>query len=259
MADKTLTVLLLGDLCGHTGVRAAFFSLPRLVKEFKAEFVIANGENSAGGYGITGEEVSELFAMGVNVITTGNHVWQQEEVYPLLDSTPNLLRPQNYPASNPGHGYVITESAGRKIGVLNLQGRQSMIPIDCPFRAADAAIAAICKETPIIFVDFHAEETYEKEALAFRLDGKISALVGTHTHTQTADEKILPKGTAYISDLGMSGSQRSVIGGESEVSVRKNITQMPLRVPPAEEEAAVKGVAVTVDTSTGKAISITRF
>ncbi len=212
MSDaKTMVVLLLGDVCGQPGSRALFLGLHTLVKDYRADMVIVNGENAAGGFGLNAELMNQFFSLGVNVITSGNHIWQQDDLRPLLESEKRLLRPANYPPAAPGHGSVVVEIKGHKVGVLNLQGRQSLPSIDCPFRVGSDQVAKLRKQTPLILVDFHAENPEEKEALALYFDGKVSAVVGTHTHVQTADEKILPHKTAYITDLGLCGPSESVI------------------------------------------------
>ncbi len=233
--------------------------LPQLKKEYHADIVVVNGENAANGFGLSVEIMRQFFERGADVITSGNHIWQQEELLPLLDSEQRLLRPANYAPQVPGHGQVIVEAGGRKVAVVNLQGRHMLPSIDCPFRVGTDVVEKLRKQTPVILVDFHAESTDEKEALAFHLDGKVSALVGTHTHVQTADEKILPKGTAYITDLGMSGPRDSVIGSNPAVSIEKQQSQMPLRNEILEGPGYLQGVCVVIDNATGKAKSIQRF
>ena len=198
--------------------------LNTLVKETRADVVIANGENAANGFGLSVSLMNQFFNLGVHAITSGNHIWQQDELRPFLDSEKRLLRPANYPPQVPGHGSVVLQIREHKVAVLNLQGRQSMSPIDCPFRVGDEHVDRLSKQTKIIIVDFHAENTTEKEALGFYLDGKVSCVVGTHTHVQTADEKILPKGTAYITDLGMCGPTKSVIGSDPVLSIARSIS-----------------------------------
>ncbi len=188
--------MLLGDVSGQPGSRALFLGLNTIVKETRADVVIANGENAANGFGLSVSLMNQFFNLGIHAITSGNHIWQQDELRPFLDSEKRLLRPANYPPQVPGHGSVVLQIREHKVAVLNLQGRQSMSPIDCPFRVGDEHVDRLSKQTKIIIVDFHAENTTEKEALGFYLDGKVSCVVGTHTHVQTADEKILPSGTA---------------------------------------------------------------
>ncbi len=221
--------------------------------------VVVNGENAAGGFGLNVALMNQFFSLGVNVITSGNHIWQQEDLRPLLDSEKRLLRPANYPPQAPGHGSVVVEVKSQKVGVLNLQGRQSMPTIDCPFRVGAEHVAKLRKQTPLILVDFHAESPEEKEALALYLDGKVSAVVGTHTHVQTADEKILPQKTAYITDLGLCGPSESVIGSKPELSIERQLTQMPIRSEIADTAPVIQGVCLTLDVSNGQALNIERF
>ncbi len=254
-----MVVLLLGDVCGQPGSRALFLGLHTLVKDYRADMVVVNGENAAGGFGLNTELMNQFFSLGVTVITSGNHIWQQDDLRPMLDSEKRLLRPANYPPAAPGHGSVVVEVKGHKVGVLNLQGRQSLPTIDCPFRVGAEQVAKLRKQTPVILVDFHAESPEEKEALALHFDGKVSAVVGTHTHVQTADEKILPQKTAYITDLGLCGPGESVIGSKSEISIERQLTQMPLRSEIADTAPLLQGVCLTVDVKNGHALSIERF
>ncbi|AEV29938.1 metallophosphoesterase, MG_246/BB_0505 family [Sphaerochaeta pleomorpha str. Grapes] len=260
MSDsKTLAVLLLGDVCGQPGCRALFMGLGSLVKDFRADLVVVNGENAANGFGLSSRLMDQFFALGVHVITSGNHIWQQDDLLPYLDSEQRLLRPANYPPQAPGHGSTIVDCKGYKVGVLNLQGRQQLVSIDCPFRVGLDQVQKLRKQTPMILVDFHAENTEEKEALGLYLDGKVSAFVGTHTHVQTADEKILPLKTAYITDLGLCGPSESVIGSDPVGSIAKQISQMPLRSEIADHPPVLQGVFVTIEVDTGNAVSVERF
>ncbi|WP_332447832.1 TIGR00282 family metallophosphoesterase [Sphaerochaeta sp.] len=260
MADaKTLVVLLLGDVCGQPGSRALFLGLHTLIKDYHADMVVVNGENAANGFGLSASLMEQFFSLGVSVITSGNHIWQQDDLRPLLDSEKRLLRPANYPPQAPGHGSVVVDVKNHKVAVLNLQGRQSMPSIDCPFRVGMEQVQRLGKQTSLILVDFHAENPEEKEALAFHLDGKVSAVVGTHTHVQTSDEKLLPQGTAYITDLGLCGPSESVIGSEPSISIARQLTQMPLRSEIADTPPLIQGVCVTIDTASGHARSIERF
>ncbi len=254
-----LKALLLGDIVGQPGCRAIFIGLKTLKRKHKADLVVINGENAADGFGITPEIVNNIFAEGADVITTGNHIWQKREIDKYLESQERLLRPANYPAGVPGKGYCTFEIKGNKIAVLNLQGRENMQSIDCPFKKSIEIIRKIKNEIKIIIIDFHAEATEEKEALALFLDGKVSAVVGTHTHVQTADERILPEGTAYITDLGMSGPVMSVIGSLTEISIKRFLTQMPLKIEIADNPAYISGTLIEIDTETGRAIKITRI
>ncbi len=250
-----IRVLQLGDVSGSSGMGALFLSLQRIVKEEKIDFVIANGENASEGFGISIDDYNSFMKMGIDVITSGNHIWQKEEICRILDKADNLLRPINYPPGTIGKGYTIKKG----IAVINAQGRYSMTPIDCPFQTVGAAVEKIRKTTPLIFVDFHAEHTEEKEALAFDLDGKITCLAGTHTHVQTRDERILPKGTAYITDLGITGVLDGVIGSREDKAIERVLTQLPIKSEVKEGEAHIQGIIVEADAGTGKALSIERF
>jgi len=260
-------VLFIADVIGSPG-RRVLGQLVRLVRaDTRADAVIVNGENSAGGFGITPEIVKEIFELGVAVITTGNHVWDKKEILPMLDSEPRLLRPANYPSGpppsgNPGHGSVVVQVGDARLAVLNLQGRTFMAPIDDPFREADALLKELKSLEPppdAIVVDFHAEATSEKQAFARYLDGRVAAVVGTHTHVQTADERRLPKGTAYITDLGMTGGLGGIIGMKWEISLERQLTQTRgERMQPADEDLHLQGVVVDIDVKTGLSRSIER-
>ena len=257
---SSITILLLGDIIGQSGCRAVFVETKNLIKEFSADMVIANGENAAEGFGITPEIVGRLHAAGVDVITSGNHIWQKDEILPLLDSEDTLLRPENYPhGETPGKGRCTLEVRNSSVTVVNLQGRDRLSNVDCPFRVAKAITKSLSKEKKIIIIDFHAEEPQEKEALAWYLDGSVSAVVGTHTHVQTADERILSKGTGYISDLGMTGPSLGIIGFEVETAIQRSLTQMPLKNEVAFSKAVIQGVMLKVDTETGNTVSIERI
>lgn len=253
---RIFTALMLGDVIGHPGCRALFSGLNQLIRECRADFVVVNGENAAGGLGITKEIARHFFGQGVDVITSGNHIWQQEGVEGLFEEHKQMLRPANYPPNVPGRGWVVVEKGGYKVAVVNLQGRYQMPPIDCPFRGGKTIVDQLRKETPIILVDFHAEFPQEKEALAFHLDGKVSAVVGTHTHVQTADEQILPQGTAYITDLGMCGSTGGVIGSLPSISIERQLTQLPLKNEVFDGPTYLQGVLCKIDPDSGKALSI---
>ena len=257
MPDK-LGFLFIGDIIGHPGRRALRKFLPRLRERYSPDFIVANGENSAGGVGITEEVGAELLGL-VDVLTSGNHVWDKKEALPYLERQPRLLRPANYPPLNPGRGsYILESPRGWKAGVLNLQGRVFMEALDCPFRVADSEVAKLRAVTPIIVVDFHAEATSEKQALGWYLDGKVSALIGTHTHVPTADERILPRGTACITDVGMVGGYRSVIGLRPEQAVARFLTARPQRFEPEKEGLVLSAVFIEVNAVTGRALSIRR-
>jgi len=220
--------------------------------------VIANGENATDGLGISPEAAEGLFKSGVDVITSGNHIWQRKEIIPMLERDNRILRPENYPSGVPGGGLSLITKKQVPIAVINLQGRVNMYSIRCPFKVGEGLVRQLRKKTKLIVVDFHAELPEEKEALALHLDGKISALVGTHTHVQTADEKILPGGTAYITDIGMSGPVGGVIGMKRDISIRRSLMQIPYKMEVEESAAVVMGVILTVAVESGKALSIER-
>lgn len=255
-----MNILFIGDIIGRTGRRAVEARLHHLVDARNVDLVIANGENSAAGFGLTVNIAAELYDLGIDVITSGNHIWDKREIYDYLDREPRLLRPGNYPPGLPGRGSgVYATAAGLKVGVLNLEGRVFMNNLDCPFRAADREIDTLRQQTPIILVDFHAEATSEKAALGFYLDGRVSAVIGTHTHVQTSDERVLPGGTAYISDAGLTGSRDAVIGMRKDEAIDKFLTQLPVRFEVAKKDPILCGVLVEVDEVTGKALRIQRI
>lgn len=255
-----MKILFIGDVVGRPGRLALASRLGRLVDRNDIDLVVVNGENAAAGFGLTADLAREFYDLGVDVLTSGNHIWDKREIYDYLDSQKRLLRPANYPAGLPGRGHgVFATSAGIKIGVINLEGRVFMNNLECPFRTADALIEELHQQTPVILVDFHAEATSEKAALGCYLDGRVSALVGTHTHVPTADERILPGGTAYITDVGMTGSRDSVIGIRKELAVEKFLSLLPVRFEVAKKDAVVCGVVITVDENTGRASDIERI
>jgi metallophosphoesterase (TIGR00282 family) len=256
---RTINALVLGDVVGQSGSRALFLTLPALIKKYSADVVVVNGENAAAGFGIGVEMLQNFFAAGVHVVTSGNHIWQQKEILPVLDSETRLLRPHNYPKGVPGHGSCVVEIRGKKIAVLNLQGRVRMSNILCPFLTGKEALRKLRQETKIILIDFHAEEPEEKEALGFYLDGEASLVFGTHTHVQTADERILPLGTAYITDIGMIGAKNSVIGFRPDVAVQRSLSQMPLKMEVSDERAVLHGIVVEIDEESGHALKIERI
>jgi len=254
-----LKILFIGDIVGRPGRHLVREMLPRLVDQYMIDLVIANGENAAAGFGLTVDVVSELFGLGVDVMTTGNHVWDKRDGLVCLDQEAALLRPANYPDDAPGHGYgVFKTPAGIPVAVINLEGRVFMGELDCPFRKADAILDKLGAGPKVIFVDFHAEATSEKGALAAYLDGRVSAVVGTHTHVQTADERVLPGGTAFMTDAGMTGARDSVIGIRKELSIQRFMTQMPVRYEIAKKEPVLCGAIVDIDETTGKAHAIER-
>lgn len=253
-------ILFIGDIVGSPGRQAVTRELHRLIDRYRIDLVIANGENAAGGFGITEEKARELFSLGIDVLTSGNHVWDKKESYPYLRREERLVRPANYPPETIGRGSTLVRTAGGvAIGVLNLEGRVFMSSLDCPFRAADREIAHLKQRTNIVVVDFHAEATSEKVALGWHLDGKVSAVIGTHTHVQTADERILPGGTAYMTDAGMTGSFDSVIGVKKELAIERFVTQMPVRFDVAKKDIRLNGVAIEIDETSGSALSIERI
>ena len=256
---NTITALILGDVFGTSGIRALFTALPSLRKENKADIVVVNGENAADGLGITPEITEQLFTSGVDAITTGNHVWHKREILDLLDSDQPIVRPANYPPSAPGRGVAMLSVKDMDIAVVNLQGRRRMNSLDCPFRVGKETIKKLREKCRIVIVDFHAEDPEEKEALAFYLDGLASVVVGTHTHIQTADEKILPGGTAYITDIGMTGPSESVIGSKKEISIQRSLTQMPLKMEVETNRAVIQGVKIVIDTENGMSKKIERI
>lgn len=250
--------LFLGDLVGLPGFEAALAALPRLIADHHPDLVVVNAENAAAdGLGLLPEQFQALKAVGVHVVTTGNHVWEKPEILPLLDSEDTLLRPDNYPGM-PGKGWSVVQTSVGPAAVLNLQGRQRMAVTDDPFTRARDLVGRVKAQTPLIFIDFHAEAPDEKEAMGFWLDGTVTAVVGTHTHVATADERILPLGTAFQSDLGMCGPEGSVIGSDPEVSVRRSLTSLPLRLVILDAPAVVRGALISAGLD-GRARSIVRI
>jgi len=254
------TVLFLGDLVGLPGYRAVLEKLPQLIETHQPDLIVVNAENAAeDGLGVLPDQFEALIKAGVHVVTTGNHVWEKKESRALLLTEDCLLRPDNYPALLPGKGWCLVEVSGWKAVVINLQGRSRLASIDDPFTRATELIDRFVVETPLIFVDFHAEAPEEKEAFGYWLDGKVTAVVGTHTHVATADERILPHGTAFQSDLGMCGPKGSVIGSDPEISVQRALTMLPLRSTILETPAVIRGALVVADPMTGRALSIQRL
>ena len=254
-----LKLLFLGDIIGEPGRRAVIETVPVWKKAWGLDFIIANGENAAGGRGITPRITIDLLRAGVAVITTGDHVWDQKDLVPFIDSEPRLLRPINYPEGAPGQGAIVLETPKGKIGVINVQGRTFMQPaLDNPFQVIDRAVSRMREETPVIFVDTHAETTSEKIAMGRFLDGRVSAVVGTHTHTQTADERVFPGGTAFLCDAGMCGPTESVLGREIDPIIQRFLSSMPVNFPVARGPIALCGAIIEIDESTGRALSIQR-
>ena len=255
-----MRVLFVGDLFGKPGRRVLQDMLHGLIQEYGIDFCIANAENAAGGFGITPQIAEELLRDEIDLLTTGNHIWDKRAIIPYISEQPRLLRPQNYPASTPGTGIFIGETrCGVTVGVLNIQGRVFMPPLECPFKTGDEAIAKMRRQASIILVDFHGEASSEKQAFGWYVDGRVSAVVGTHTHVQTADERILPKGTAYITDIGMTGSHDSVIGSVPAMALERFLLQMPVRLEPANGNPRLCGVVIDIDESNGLARSIHRL
>lgn len=254
-----LTVLFLGDVVGEPGRAAVIAKLPQLKERWNLDFVIVNGENAAGGRGITGKITIDLLRAGASVITTGDHIWDQKDIMTFLDLEPRLLRPLNYPAGAPGSGSIVLDTPKGKIGVLNIQARTFMQPIlENPFAALETAVEQMHSETRNIVVDVHGETTSEKIAIGRFLDGKVSAVLGTHTHVQTADEQIFPGGTAFLCDAGMCGPVNSILGRAIEPIVRRFMSNLPASFPVASGEVRLRGAVVEIDEGTGRAISIRR-
>jgi len=257
-----MRILFIGDIFGHPGRQLVKETLPLLREEFQPELVLANAENAAAGFGITPPLVEELLDMGIAVLTSGNHIWDKKEIYSYLRDhlDGRLLRPANYPETAPGHGlYVGKTQSDVGYAVINLQGRVFMPSIDCPFRKADALLESIPSDVKIRFVDLHAEATSEKQALSWYLDGRVTAVIGTHTHIPTADERVLPQGTAYQTDVGMTGPYDSIIGMERQSVIQKFLDQLPARFEVAKGEPRLSAVLIEADPATGQAISIRRI
>jgi metallophosphoesterase (TIGR00282 family) len=255
-----LRILFLGDIVGEPGRRAVVEMLPRLREQHQIDFVIVNGENAANGRGITPRISIELLRAGAAVITTGDHIWDQKEIFSYIDTEPRLLRPINYPPGAPGAGSIVLDTPKGKVAVANVQGRTFTQPnLENPFLAMEAEVARLREATPIIFVDVHAETTSEKIAMGRFLDGKVSAVVGTHTHVQTADEQIFPGGTAFLCDAGMCGPAESILGREMEAIVTRFITSLPAPFPVARGDVRLCGAMVDIDPITGKSLAIKRL
>ena len=254
-----MKLLFIGDICGKPGRELIRRGLAGLVAHHRADFVIANVENAAAGFGITPDLAEDLAGYGIAVMTTGNHVWDKKEIYPYFAQQPRLLRPANFPAGAPGKGSVVAHTRdGIAIGVINVMGRIFMTPLDDPFTSVLREIEAVKREASIVFVDFHAEATSEKVAMGWHLDGRVTAIVGTHTHVQTADERVLPRGTAYITDVGFTGPHDSVIGVERQAALGRFLSAMPQRFETATENPRLNGVVITCDPATGRASAIER-
>jgi len=254
---SAIKILFIGDIIGRPGRNALKTWLQPWVEAHAVDLVVGNGENAAGGMGLTARVFDDLLAMGIDVITSGNHIWSKKEIYPILNRSDQILRPANYPESVPGKGYAIHTVKGCKILILNLEGRVFMKSLECPFRTADKILDSF--HGKIILVDFHAEATSEKIALGWHLDGRVSAVLGTHTHVQTADERILPQGTAYITDAGMTGPTDSVIGMKKDIALSRFLTQLPAKFDVARGKCVINGAVMTINCDTGRAVSIERI
>lgn len=255
-----MKVLAIGDVFGAPGKKALEECLHKVIDRHHVDLVVANGENLAGGFGMTTDLVRSLFDLGVHVVTGGNHTWDKNEIFPMLDKEPRLLRPANYPAGNPGHGTAVVETAGGiPVGVLNLEGRVFM-PTACgdPFRAADAAVAELSKKAKVILLDFHAEASSEKRAMGWHLDGRVSFVWGTHTHVPTADPWVLPKGTGYVTDVGMTGADESIIGMKVEDVLKRFLLGHSIRMDVGKRWPVFRSVLCDIDEETGKARSVER-
>jgi len=260
IANRHINILFIADIVGKPGLEIASKLLPGILEKRNIAFCIANGENGCEGKGLTEKLARNYFNLGIDVITSGNHIWYNRDIYKMLKSDERIIRPLNYPSGNYGRGSTVIQKDGLPpIAVLNLQGRTYMFNIDCPFRTGLDEVKKLQKSAKIIIVDFHAEATAEKIAMGWYLDGKVSAVLGTHTHVPTADERILPEGTAYITDAGMTGPFDSVIGLKKEIAISRFLHQTPARYKPATENLRFCGVVVTVDTESGTADKIERL
>ena len=255
-----MKILYIGDTVGNAGRTIVKHYLNGFREEFKIDVTILNCENAAAGFGITPKIADEFFDWGIDVLTSGNHVWDKKEIIPYLEKNSRILRPANYPRDNPGQGLTVLKTrSGDEVAVLNLQGRVFMTPIDDPFRTADTELAKLPATVKIIFVDMHAEATSEKVAMGWYLDGRVSAVIGSHTHIPTADETILPKGTAYLTDAGMSGPFDSVVGVVRDQIIQRFLTQIPMRLDASSQDARLNAVVIDIDSVTGKARNIQRI
>jgi metallophosphoesterase (TIGR00282 family) len=254
-----MKIMFLGDVVGAPGRRVVEELLTRAVDRYFIDLVVANGENAAGGIGITPLVADQLLSQGIDLLTSGNHIWKHKEIIPYLEETDRLLRPANYPPDTPGRGFTVLETAaGEPAAVLNLEGRVFMNPLECPFRTADQVLRSLPPEVRVILVDMHAEATSEKLAMGWYLDGRVSAVIGTHTHVQTADERILPGGTGYITDAGMTGPVDSVIGMKKEIILERFLKQLPQPFKVATGNLQLQGLVLTID-SRGRCQELTRL
>ena len=254
-----MNVLMVGDVFGEPGRRALQTLLPRLKREYEIDVTVVNVENAAGGFGVMPRMCREFLDQGVDVMTSGNHIWDKKEIVEYIAKENLLLRPANFPPGTPGSGFVTVKTGPYRVAVLNLMGRVFMQPNDCPFQKADEIVPQLRKDTPVILVDMHCEATSESQAMGWYLDGRVSAVVGTHRHVQTADERVLPKGTAYITDVGMTGPTEGVIGVDRDQILQRFLSQMPGRFEPAKGPAALHGAVIRIDPDTGRGLSIERL
>ena len=254
-----MNILVIGDIVGRPGRRAVREFLPQIVNEHNIEFIIANGENASGGRGLNQDSMEELFSYGIDVLTMGNHIWDNKDIFNFIEEQPALIRPCNYPDTCLGQGFHIYETGNQlRIAVINASGRVFMDMMDCPFQKVSAIIEEIDSRSDIIIVDFHAEATSEKLAFAYYFDGRVSSILGTHTHIQTADEKILPLGTAYITDLGMTGPVDSILGMDTQLVIKKFLTSQPIRLEVSKSEPQLQGVIMKLDLTSNKVVDIFR-
>ena len=254
-----MNILLIGDIFGECGMAYIESELKYIAERENADVIIANGENASGGNGLSYSDYDTLMNIGVDVITMGNHTYGRKDIFKIFENETSVIRPINYPEGNPGKGSVIINRLGKRIGVINAMGRVNVLNVDCPFKALEKEVDLLKDKTDIIIVDFHADATSEKRAMGYFLDGKVTCVAGTHTHVQTADECILPKGTAYITDLGMTGAQESVLGVLSDIIIDRFITGLPQKFEHAEGKAMLCGALVTVDDVTNKPVAIKRI
>ena len=254
-----MNILMVGDVFGESGRAALSKLLPRIRQEHAIDLAVVNVENAASGFGVTPQMVRQFLDQGVDAMTSGNHIWDRREIVEFITRENLLLRPANFPEGTPGVGHVTVKAGPHRVGVLNLMGRVFMAPIDCPFRKADEVVPQLRREAAVILVDMHCEATSESQAMGWYLDGRVSAVVGTHRHVQTADERVLPGGTAYITDLGMTGPTEGVIGVDRQLIINRFLHQMPARFEPAKGPAALHGVVIVVDPDSGRASQIRRL
>jgi len=259
VSARPVTVLCVGDVFGEPGRRAIEVLLPSLKRQYEVDVAVVNVENAAAGAGVTPPMARAFLEHGADVMTSGNHIWDKKDIIEYIAKENLLLRPANYPPGTPGTGSIVIKAGPHKVAVLNMMGRVFLPLLDCPFRKADEEIPRLRQETPIIILDMHCEATSESQAMGWYLDGRVSAVVGTHRHVQTADERILPKGTAYITDLGFTGPTDSIIGVDPEIALQRFLTQMPNRFEPAKGPAALHGAVIRIDPETGRGLSIERL